>query len=122
MLFPLSFISAETVEFLRYGFLYRKVFWFLVRNDSILSVSAIQYRWIYTTTKSIYAPLTLIFLMQSVEYSNGRFFFFVFSSAPFRTKTKMEKCLILIWIPFRWIVSFSLISVSACPFLKEDPI
>ena len=76
MLFPLSFISAETVEFRRYGFIYiERCFAFL--SEMILSFLYPQFN-IDGYIPDLYVSLPVI-LPFNLEYLNDRFLFFIFT-------------------------------------------
>lgn len=84
--------------------LYRRFSVGPIRNDSIISVSAIQYRCIYTNIYYICPPFFLLFFSCNLKYSNGRFFLFFFLLF-FRLKT--EEFFIMILIAFIWITPLS---------------
>ena len=95
--FIFCYCYAGTIECIRYRFLYRivftPIFWLFIsfhlyrrssvgpiRNDSIISVSAIQYRCIYT---NIYTSPFLFYHFSRVIWNTrtvDSFFFFVLSS------------------------------------------
>jgi hypothetical protein len=103
--FILCYCYAGTIEFIRYRFLYRKVFtpiFFyclshfisigdpaLVQSEMILSFLYPQFNIdVYIPIYNIYAPLSFLsFFLCNLKYSNGRFFFFVLSSI-FPTKNR----------------------------------
>lgn len=134
MYFPFLFFYFGTVEFIRFDtdyspdyytercfllfcflsnffHLYRKPifsFWLsLIRNDSIISVTAIQYGWIYT----IYIYSSPFIFPCNLKYSKVRFFVFHLS-----LWMKAEEYLILNYVIMIWISSFSLLHYSNSNF------
>lgn len=85
-----------------------------IRNHSIISLSAIQYRCIYTNIYYTRPSSFLSFFSCNLKYSNGRFFFFSSYLLFFRLKT--EESFIMIWIVFIWITLFSF-SFYSSPFI-----
>lgn len=141
MSFPFFFrlFYAGTFEFIRYRFLYRKVFLpnfifclssfisilssFIsiggpifgpIRNDSIISVSAIQYRWIYTTY--------IFFSFSNFSHAiwNTRTvdsFIFFFRLSFHLSEWKQRN--VSLWSGLHFSLSFHLYSYS---FLRADPL
>lgn len=135
MYFPFLFFYVGTVEFIRFDtdysanyytercfllfcflsnffHLYRKpifYFWFgLIRNDSIISVTAIQYAWIYT----IYIYSSPFIFPCNFKYSKVRFFVFHLS-----LWMKAEEYLIFNYVIMIWISSLSIRNYSNSNFL-----
>lgn len=76
-----------------------------IRKYFIISVFAIQYRWIF---HNIYMPLLLDYHFSQAIWWNTRTvdsFFFVLASA-FMNENKRKESLIMIWISFLWVASF----------------
>ena len=120
---PLSLVDIDTdsciegflpILFLVYLYLFSsrsETRIYLFQSENILSFLYSQFNMDGYSHNIYMPPLFSFFSGILVEYSNGRFLFFfrLISASAFMNENKRKESLIMVWISFLWVPSFSFI-------------